>query len=296
MRGDDARVTLRPAAALLLFAVPFGACGRAPSAPAARQPAQRIVAASVFAAEVLLELVPRDRIVGVHFLAADARYSPVADRVAGLPLLGAEPEELLAVAPDLVVVDPYTKPETLALLEAAGVALLRPDEARSFEDIWSNVHRLGEVCGEPAAADRLVRQGQDRLTAVAAKAADRGGWRLLSLDGGLHTLGKGSLFDAVTTAVGAHNAARDDGVGPFRKLDVETVLALNPSALVLSGDPARGPEAYAWLGQHVGLRLLDAVCTDRILLVPGPLLASTSHHLVGAVEALAAQLDRRGRP
>lgn len=289
-------MTARLVATLLLLAAPFGACGRAPVAPAAERPPQRIVAASVFAGEVLLELVPRERIVGVHFLAADPRYSPIADRVAGMPLLGAEPEELLAVAPDLVVVDPYTKPETLALLEAAGVALLRPDEARSFEEIWNNLRRLGEACGERAAADRLIESARTRLAAVANGSAERGAWRLLSLDGGLHTLGEGSLFDAVTTAVGAHNAARDDGVGPFRKLDVETVLAVNPSALVLSGDPARGAEAYGWLGQHPGLRLLDAVRDDRILVVRGPLLASTSHHLVGAVEALAAQLDRRGRP
>lgn len=267
---------------------------RAPVVPP-RVP-QRIVAASVFATEVLLELVPRERLAGVHFLAADPRYSPVAEQVAGLTLVGAEPEELLAARPDLVVVDAYTRAETLALLDAAGVALLRPPEARSFADIWANVRLLGKACAAEAAAEALVDGAERRLAAVAAGAGERRSWRLLSLDGALHTLGEGSLFDAIVRAAGAHNAARDDGVRSFRRLDVETVLALPVDAIVLSGDPTAPQAARGWLDQHPGLRLLPAVQQDRLLLVPGPLLASTSHRLVGAVEALARQLDAWGRP
>ena len=284
-----------PIVASLTLAGLCGCAGDRVPVTVPREP-QRIVAASVFATEVLLELVPRERLAGVHFLAADPRYSPVADRVSGLTLVGAEPEELLAARPDLVVVDAYTRAETLALLDAAGVALLRPPEARSFGDIWANVRLLGKACASESAAEALVASAERRLAAVAAGAGERRAWRLLSLDGALHTLGEGSLFDAIVRAAGAHNAARDDGVRSFRRLDVETVLALPVDAIVLSGDPAQPQAARGWLDQHPGLRLLPAVQGDRLLLVPGPLLASTSHRLVGAVEAVARQLDAWGRP
>src|SRR5678815_1583931 len=127
-KGHDARVPIRsPGLLLTLLAGPGILCGcrqakprHAPDwRPAA--PPQRIVAASVFATEVLLAIAPRERIAAVHVLAADPRYSLVVAEANGLPLVGAEPEQLLAAAPDLVLCDAFTRPETLALLSAADV-------------------------------------------------------------------------------------------------------------------------------------------------------------------------------
>ncbi len=256
----------------------------------------RIVAASVFAAEVLLDLLPRERLVGVHFLAADPRYSLVADRVGDLPLVTAEPEAVLYAAPDLVVIDAFTQPETISLLQSAGVRLLQPPQAQDFAGIWANVRLLGKVCGREERAEELVMAGEERLAALAAQQANSAAWHLLNLDGGMHTLGRGSLFDAVLAAVGAHNVAADAGVGPFRKLDVETVLALPIDAMVLGGAATSSSAERRWLVQHPGLRLLSCVQQDRLLFVPGPLLGSTSHHLVDAAEHIAAQLQRWGKP
>lgn len=105
------------------MACSLAACARpAPWAAVDWRPAnapQRIVAASLLATEVLLEILPRERLAGVHVLAADPRFSLVAGDVQGLPLVGADAEQLLAVRPDLVLCDAYTRPETLALLSSA---------------------------------------------------------------------------------------------------------------------------------------------------------------------------------
>lgn len=284
-------------AALALIAVAAG-CRRAapPVAPDRDQPPQRVVAASVFAAEVLLDLLPRERLAGVHFLAADPRYSLVAERVGDLPLIAAEPEALLAVQPDLVVIDAFTKPETAALLAASGVRLLRPPQAHDFADIWSNIRLLGKTCGRAARAEELIAAAELRLASLQTTAAQRSAWRLLSLDGALHTYGRGSLFDAVVAAAGARNLAAEQGVGPFRRLDAESVLVMPADAIVLGaggGDLARERQ---WIEQHPGLRLLTCVQRDRLLFVPGPLLASTSHHLVATAELVARELDRWGTP
>lgn len=284
-------------AALALIAV-VAACRRGPVAEAVdpSRPPARVVAASVFAAEVLLDLVPRERLVGVHFLAADPRYSMVADRVGDLPRVAAEPEDLLSVEPDLVVIDAFTKPETVALLEAAGVRLLRPPEARDFAGIWANIRLLGEACDNAKEAERLIATAQTRLAALRATAAERAGWRVMSLDGALHTYGKGSLFDAVVVAAGARNLAVDEGVGPFRKLDVEAVMVMPADAIVLGAGSGDLAQERLWLTRHPGLRLMRCVERDRLLLVPSPMLASTSHHLVTAAERIAAQLSRWGAP
>lgn len=257
---------------------------------------QRIVAASVLAAEVLLEIAPREHIVGVHRLAADPRFSLVAAQVEGLHLLGADPEQLLAVRPDLVITDAFTKAETQQLLTAAHVAVVRTAVPTSFEDVAANVRRIARMCHVEAAGERLVAAMNDELRRVSEGGHGLGSWRVCSLDGDMHTHGRGSLFDAVVAAAGATNLAAQRGVGPFRKLDVEALLLWRPDALVLSAVPGQESEERKWLHGHPGLRLLPCVQRDRVVFVPSALLGSTSQHLVGAAERLQQTLREWGRP
>ena len=255
---------------------------------------QRVVAASVLAAESLLGVLPRARLAGAHYFAADPGYSLVADRTGGVPLLGAAPEQLLSVDPDLVLVDAYTRPETLALLTLAGVPVVRTLDPRSFGDIEANLRSIGRVTHLDAELGAVVARMQEQLRAVEARGAGLTAWRLLSLDGALHTYGQGSLFDAVACAAGATNVAAERGVGAFRKLDIEEVLAWRPDAVVISGEPGQG--APSWIAQLPGLELLPCIARGRIVSVPGPLLSTTSHRLVDAAVCVQRQLAEWGSP
>lgn len=259
-------------------------------------PPLRIVAGSVLAAEVLLEIAPRERIAGVHELAANATFSLVADRLAGLPLLGADPEQLLAVHPDLVILDAFTRSETVALLQQAGVPLLRTRDPSSFADIAANIVAIGAACRleEPAAA--LVARMNARLREIAARGGELGAWRVMNLDGELNTLGRGSLFAALLESAGARCLAADNGVRQFRRLDVETVLGWRPDAIVVSAAPGASDRDRAWLRQMPGIALLPCIAHERVLTVPSPLLATTSHHLVDAAEFVQQGLRLWGKP
>lgn len=259
-------------------------------------PAQRIVAGSVLAAESLLEVMPKERLVGVHTFAADARYSLVADLAASLPLLGASPEQLLSVRPDLVLVDAFTRSETLALLASAEVPVVRTTDPHSFEDIDANLRLLGRVTHLDAEVEKIIADSQSKISEIRAAGQDIGDWRLLSLDGALHTYGEGSLFGLMAITAGARNVAAEEGVGPFRKLDIEEVLAWSPDALVLSGMPPANGELPEWVTQCPGLDLLPCIAKGRILYVPGRLLITTSHRLVSSVDHIQRQLLKWGKP
>jgi iron complex transport system substrate-binding protein len=260
------------------------------------RPPQRIVAASILATEVLLELAPRDRIAAVHELAADPRYSLVVAAVEGLPRVAAAPEQLLAARPDLVIVDAFTRAETIALLRQASVPVVRTADASDFDGIAANVRLIGRVCHLEREADAVVDRMSVALRAVRAGAGEVEGWRLCSLDGALHTYGRGSLLDAVLTAAGATNVAAERGVGPFRRLDAEAVLAWRPDAIVVAASPGAEQRAGDWLQQHPGLRLLPCVQHDRLLAIPAPLLSTTSPRLVETAVFVQRLLRSWGRP
>ncbi|MFO1076506.1 MAG: ABC transporter substrate-binding protein [Planctomycetota bacterium] len=287
------RRRLRTLASCALWAV-AGGCGQPGHAdvhPAT--PPQHIVAGSLLAAEVLLAIAPRERIAGVHELAANPRFSLVVDEVAGLPLVGAEPEQLLAVQPDLVIVDAFTRPETLALLDGAGVPVLRTATPANFDDIAANIERIGRACHLDGSAAALVSTMRGRLAELAAgNDASLRGFRVMSLDGALHTMGKGSLFDAVVTAAGATNQAAANGIGPFCRLDIEWVLAFSPDVLVIDSMPGSEDVDRAWIAQTSGLEYVPAVRDGRVLFVPSPQFATTSHRLVDAAFLLRERLRR----
>jgi len=272
------------------------ACGRVPDSGAVERPAsppQRIVAGSVLAAEVLFAIVPRERIVGVHSLVADPLYSLVAEEAAALPKVGASPEQLLALRPDLVIVDAFTRPETLAVLASVGVPVLCPPMPHDFAAIAANIRAIGRACHREAEAEAVVVGMDAQLAEVRARGRDLAAWRLCSLDGGLHTYGRGSLFDAMIRTVGATNIAAERGVGPFRKLSNEAMLSWRPDTLVIASS---SPEDRRWLEQLPGLDLLPCKQRRHLVLVPWPALGTTSHHLAATAALVQQQLLAWGRP
>lgn len=259
------------------------------------RPAQRIVAASILSAEVLLAIGERERLVGVHELVADPRYSSVGAQAKGLTHVGAEPESMLAVRPDLVFTDAFTRAETQQLLEYGGATVVRTHPFADFDDVADNLRLVGWAVDRAAAAEALVQEMGRRLAAVRAAARECRGWRVMNLNGALDTCGRGSLVDAVIAATGATNVAAAHGVGPYRKLDVESVLAWRPDALVLALAPGETATPPEWLRQVPGLELLPCVQQRRFVYVPAALLGSTSQHVVGAAEVIQAQLKAWGR-
>ncbi len=260
------------------------------------QPAQSIVAGSVLAVESLLEVMPRERLAAVHSIAADERYSLVAHLARGLKQVGANPEQLLSVRPDLVLVDAYTQAETLAVLSAANVPVIRTLDPQSFADIEANLRTLGRVTHLEEAVAEIIAVTQKKLTRLRAAGKPLSEWRLLSLDGAMHTLGKGSLFDVIVKTAGARNLATENGVGAFRKLDIEEVLAWRPDAIVLLGSPPEGGGLPKWADQCPGLSLLTCIKKGRVLYVPRRLLTTTSHRLVDSAEYVQRRLMQWGKP
>lgn len=281
---------------LIAAALLGAACSRGGLPAAAEGPPQRIVAASVASAEVLCAIAPPQQLAGVHFLAVDPRFSLATAAASELPRLGAEPEQLLSVRPDLVILDAYTKPETTALLSSAGVRTVQLAAASDFAGVVANIRDLGRWCGSSERAEQLVAGMQRDLARLATVSPTVRDFRLLSLDGALHTYGRGSLFDAVVQTAGARNLAAERGVGPFRKLDLEAVLTWRPDVLVLGVEPGGEEAERRRLRQDPGLRLLPCVQRDRLLFVPGALLATTSHHVVELALHVQQRLCEWGRP
>lgn len=257
----------------------------------ARRP-ERVLAGSVFSAEVLLEVAP-DRIVAVHQLAADPRYSPVAAEARAFgKLTQGDGEHMVSLGGDLVVTDAFTDARTQHLLETVGATVLRVGAASSWDDIRANLRHLGYAVAEDEAVERIVA-GMDRdLEALRERVSARPPLRVITVTPDLYTLGRGSLFDAVTRAAGLTNIAASKGIGEHGRLTDEQLIAWQPDVLVLGvADEAAEEEERRRLSDHPVLSRLGCVRSDRLVFVPSPLLSATSHRAVQAAVLLARAVE-----
>lgn len=253
---------------------------------------QRIVSQTVATDEILLALVPPERLLALSQLADDARYSYCADRarlVAGR--CGGSAEAILRLQPDLIFVASYSRAELVELLSAGGAPVYRLTKFGGLADIAANIRAIGEAIGETAAAEALVAEMNRRFAALGERARQRGRpLRMMSYGGSHFTAGTETTFDDLVRAVGGINVAAEHGVVGFRQISAEQLLAWRPDVLVVSAES--GKEAAArqrWLADPA---VAAAIGRDprRLIVVESRALTTVSHHLADAAEHLETQL------
>jgi iron complex transport system substrate-binding protein len=253
-------------------------------------PPRRIVSSYLGSDEILAVLVDRSRLAAVSIYSDDASSSnclgafpPPVGRVRG------EPEEILALRPDLVLVTNFNDDGAVRLLEGAGVPILRSDSWDSFDGVLAHIRLLGAAVGADAGAEQLARAVERRLAAVAARVRGRTRPRVLYYEVPGYTRGAGALIDEMIERAGGSNVARDLGIRGVAELGFESVLALRPEVLVMPGFGV-GPTATEIppsLTHAAGWSEIPAVKTGRVHVIPASSITSLSQHAARGLEELA---------
>lgn len=253
-------------------------------APANGEAPSRIVSLNLCADQILVDLVPRERIRAVSHLAADPLFSAIAEKARGIPWTHGEAEVVLGFDPDLVIVGEYTTPATVALLERLGVRLLKVPLASDLAGVRSVTYQIADVVDARAQADALIDDFNRRVAAAAPITQ----WRPTAVVYQVNNLaaGPGSIADAVLKAAGFANLAGELGLGPGGQLPLEALVAKPPDLIVLSGPVNEYRTAVAENLRHPALAAL--MRRHRSLTLPWRLWLCATPHLAEAIERLAA--------
>lgn len=284
MRAAGRRQFLAGAAAAVT------ACGRERRAASATGPAQRIASQTIPSDEILWALGEevRPRVIAVSTLVDDARYSTIVGawppEVLRAPVTS---EEILALQPDLAIVADFTAAETLALVEHAGVGLLRLSGFDGFDDHRRHVGEVAAATGAQAAGARLVQRFDARLEALRAAP---GGPRptILSLNEG-NVAGAGTTFADICDAAGFDNAAARAGIEGHQRVSLEQIVAWDPEVLVVPCGPDDAEAVVAQASARAGMAATRAVRSGAVVPVPSPLLYSAGAAMLDVVERLRAR-------
>ena len=250
---------------------------------------KRVVSQTVGTDEMLMALADPGQIAALSVLARDPDYCSDASAAAKLPQLSAsDAEAILSFHPDLVLMASYSKPETVAQVRRAGVAVILMDRFDSFDDTCADLREIGRAVGHEERAEALIANMKARVAALEARLRGVAPTRLLAPSSYGYIAGSGTTFDDLCQRAGALNVAAEAGYKGHAPIPAEKILAWKVDDLVLEGTDRA--TALGRLLQTAPFKYMEAARAGRCVMLPESLLSTVSQHRVDAYESLAKEL------
>ena len=274
MRAPAPLAALAGLVAAALVAMAPAAADAEASAP------RRVVSANLCADRLVLALAPRAHVVSASALAFDPALSTVWREATGLRPNRGDAEEILALAPDLVVLGAHAPRATAAALARLGLRVHVVGLAEDLASARGEILSLARALGATARGEALVAELDARLGALAVAGSRR---RAAVLLAGGWTAGSGTMADALLGAISLANVAAEAGLRGHGALRLEALVAADPDLLVVedAGDP--GASLSAELLRHPVLARGRA----RVVRMPARLWACPDAALADAAALLA---------
>ena len=268
--------TFKPAGALL-----GGACGNVPA------DAARIASASLITDEILIEILPEERLEAVSYVvdwprstAAYGRFSPALKRTWG------HAEQLLRLDADRILVSEYNGSLPAAHLASAGRCVAQLSAPHSIDEVLQSISWVGRVAGAQAEAGVLLSRLRARLSALPTPSKGERP-RAMVLQGLMVYGGRTVQGDCLSRA-GFANVATELGIDKAPTLSAEVLLRLDLDVLFIAADVSEPEEARpADLPAGVLWQQTPVMKRGRIIVVPETWVGSLSQHAIRACEAYA---------
>jgi iron complex transport system substrate-binding protein len=251
----------------------------------------RVVVLANGVAEIIQSLNAQAIIVGRDI-------SSTEDSLAEIPLVTSGhqvlPEKVIALKPNLVLIDASTGPKAaIETIKAAGISVVQTPESWSLQDLPIKVRAVGRAIGAQEQAEELVKQLNQSLNAAAVENSPRVVFLYLRGTSSVYLIGgAGSGADSLLTAIGAIDVGAETLDRPFNTLTAESLAALNPDVILVM---SKGLES---VGGIEGLLKLPGVAQTRagknsaVIDVDDSLLLSFGPRTPSLVDALAKALNK----
>jgi iron complex transport system substrate-binding protein len=251
----------------------------------------RVVVLANGVAEIIQSLNAQSVIVGRDISSTEDSLTDIQIVTSGHQVL---PEKVIALKPDLVLIDASTGPKAaIETIKAAGISVVETPEIWSLQDLPIKIRAVGRAIGAQEQAEELVKQLNQSLDAAAVKNSPRVAFLYLRGTSSVYLIGgAGSGADSLLTAIGAIDVGAQTLDRPFNTLAAESLAALNPDVILVM---SKGLES---VGGIEGLLKLPGVAQTRagknsaVIDVDDSLLLSFGPRTPSLVDALAKALNK----
>ncbi|QQV76004.1 ABC transporter substrate-binding protein [Sphingomonas aliaeris] len=255
-------MTIRPAllASLSLLLVQGGCGVEMPVAQAMPDRPMRVMSLNQCTDQLLLALLPPDRIASVTWLSRDPRYSAQVEAARRVPVNHGSVEEVARTRPDLIVTDTFSNPAGRAMLRRLGYPVIELADSGNVAGIRQNVAALANALREENRGRMLIaRMDRQLVPKPLRRPVTVASW-------GRDGMGESPLLTAIVDAAGLKLVGEQGGV--------EALLRTKPDYLIRGvSDPREGTLGDNVSGHPLVRRLWPA--TKRLVIAQSATICGT---------------------
>jgi iron complex transport system substrate-binding protein len=253
--------------------------------------AQRVVVLANGVAEIIQALNGQSIMVGRDISSTEDSLSDIPIVTSGHQVL---PEKIIALKPDLVIVDASTGPKAaIESIKAAGITVTETPESWSLEDLPIKVRAVGRAIGAVQQAEQLVQELNQSLKVSTLKNSPRVAFLYLRGTSSIYLIGgAGSGADSLFKAIGAIDVGAQALDRPFNTLTAESLAALNPDVIVVMSKGLESVGGVEGLLKLPGVAQTTAGKKSAIIDVDDSLLLSFGPRTPSLIEALAVAFSK----
>lgn len=202
------------------------------------------------------------------------------------------PEKVIALQPDLVIVDASTGPQTaLNQIRSTGIKVVQTPESWTLADIAKKVRAVGVAIGAQSQAELLVTKIERSLSQIKLSAKPRVAFLYLRGTSSIYLIGgPGSGADSMVQSIGAIDIGARSLSRPFNTLTAESLALLDPDVLLVMTKGLESVGGVNGLIKLPGVAQTKAGKNRAIIDVDDSLLLSFGPRTPSLVEALAQAL------
>ena len=214
-----------------LLALALAGCAAAPQ-PAPRWQHPTIVSLNPCTDAILAEVADPEQLLAISHYSHDPRASSMeVAQAQRFRATGGTAEEVVALAPDLVVGSSFMAPATLAALTELGLRVETFASPATVEVSIAQVRALAALAGHPERGEALVRRIESSVAAPAGRPVEAALWQ-----GGGIVPGKGTLVSDLMHRAGLASYAETRGMAQGDFLPLEQIAADPPELLLVAGE------------------------------------------------------------
>jgi iron complex transport system substrate-binding protein len=219
--------------------------------------------------EYVYTIAPPEDVVAVSQSAYDHSFSNVFHWAEIFrPAVATDPEVILKLNPDLLLVSSDARADFTQLLRAVGTPIFRTYTSfTKLDEVRRTIRLVGYLTGRDAEAIQADMEFEEAIhRAQSRKSPNAPAPRILGYSGG-YSYGDQTLFDDIVRTLGGVNVGAENGLHSYAPLNTEQILRWDPEWIVsgaargqseavlrrLMNDPAIAPTTAGRKGQIVVL-------------------------------------------
>jgi iron complex transport system substrate-binding protein len=259
------------------------------------RPTHRIVSQYWSIDEFAYSVLPPQDIVAVSESAYLEEISNVYGSVQQFkPAVATDPERVVALDPDLMLVSSNGRADYTSLARSSGVPVYRVQtKFETLDQIEQNIRLVGYLTGQDESAAKEASRFHEAIEkAVSLRPPGSAKPRILGL-GGRYSYGSKTLFQDIVTRLGGVNVGAENGLVGYDSVNFEQIIRWDPEWIVAGAKTGNTNQVLANLMSDPAISLTQAARNGHIVVLDNRIFLPMSPYTLIFVQAIAEAIYGR---